>query len=566
MPDNRAQSAAARSYATRFLDLLEWLGNKLPDPAFLFIGLAVLVMLFSHVGFLAGWRVQPLRPTVITEPALDAAGRPMLDATTGAPQTRPVLDPGTNRPRTRLDPFGEPITARSLLTAGGIYWALANMVRNFLNFPPLGIVLTGILGIGVAERVGLFGALIKWLAATVSQRLLTPTVLFLGIMSNIASDAGYIVLPPLAAALYIAVGRSPLAGIAAAFAGISGGFSANLLIGTTDALAAGLTSQAAKIIDPDYEVIATCNWWFLAGSAVLLTFVGWFVSDRLVEPRLRLKTPEDGGPTPPSAADLESQRLTPAEARGLRWALLVEVLALTGLAALILIPGAPLHGPDTANPRLDRWTQVIVPLIFLLSLAPGIAYGIVTGAVRGTKDVAKAFVFAMTTMAPVIVLAFFAAQFIEYLKYSRLDAMLAYVGGQALVDLGLPHALLIGGIVILSLTVNLLIGSMSAKWSMLAPVLVPMLMMAGMSPELTQAAYRVGDSVSNIITPMNSYVVVILAFMNRFAKTAGMGTLFAMMLPYSIIFAIVWTLFLMAWVVLDIPLGPSGPLFYVPAH
>jgi len=560
-----AKSSGAPARGLGFLNAVEWLGNKLPDPIFLFVFLALLVMAISHVGVLAGWRVQPLRPVVITEAVLDASGQPATDAQTGSALTRPVLDPKTGRPQTRLDPKGEPITGRSLLSADGIYWALSSMVRNFMNFPPLGIVLTGMLGIGVAEKVGLFGALIKWLAGIMPARLLTPTVIFIGIMSNVASDAGYIVLPPLAAALYMAVGRSPLAGIAAAFAGISGGFSANLLIGTTDALAAGLSAQAAQTIDPKYEVVATCNWYFLAGSAVLLTFLGWFVSERMVEPRLRFKKPEDGGPAAASAASADSQRLTPQERRGLRWALIVEVLALAALAAVILIPGAPLYGQDQERP-LPRWSQAIVPLIFLLSLAPGVAYGIVVGEIRSTTHVAKAFIHAMSTMAPIVALAFFAAQFIEYLKYSRLDAMIAYTGGQALVELGLPPTLLLGGIVLLSLTINLFIGSMSAKWSMLAPILVPMLMMVGLSPELTQVAYRVGDSVTNIITPMNSYIIVILAFVQRHAKSAGMGTLFAMMLPYSLVFMVVWTLFLMGWFALGVPLGPQGPLHYVPVH
>ena len=561
-----ATTTAPRSLGTRALDTIEWLGNKLPDPVFLFLGCAIFVMLLSAVGSAAGWKVQPLKPTVVTQPMLDAAGAPILDDA-GKPKTQPVLDE-KGQPRVEFQPSGDPITTKSLLTAEGLWWAFSNMVKNFINFPPLGIVLTGMLGIGVAEKVGFFGAAMKWMAGIVPGKLLTPTIVFIGIMSNIASDAGYIVLPPLAAALYLALGRPPLAGIAAAFAGVSAGFSANLLVGSTDALMAGLTTAAAKVIDPALDVVPTCNWTFMAGSTFLLTFIGWAVTAMIVEPRLMKKPPEEGGPLPASAAELSSQKLSQGEARALRWAIIAEVVTLAAVLALILIPGAPLNGlvdPKNAN-SAPKWTQAVVPLIFFLFLAPGLAYGIATGEIRKQADVARCFYHAIAGMAPIIVLAFFAAQFIEYLKYSNLDRMLAFVGGEALISADLPTSMLLVGIVTLSLAVNLLIGSMSAKWTMLAPILVPMLMMVGLSPALTQAAYRVGDSVTNIITPLNSYLLIILVAVQKYDKKAGMGTLIAMMMPYSVIFAIFWTIFLVIWVVLGIPLGPGGPLQYTPTQ
>lgn len=525
-----------RGVATVVLDLIERIGNLLPDPVFLFLGAAVLVALLSAVGAGMGWSVQPLVP------ARGADGSMALVAQ------------------------GDRIEAKSILTSEGIYWALANAVKNFINFAPLGVVLTSMLGIGLAEKVGMFGAAMKWLAALVPSVLLTPVIVFLGVMSSAASDAGYIVLPPLAAALYLAVGRSPVAGIAAAFAGIAGGFSANLLISAGDAVLSELTTRAAHVLDVQYTVVATCNWYFMIVSTFMLTIVGWGVTAWLVEPRLRAKAPDEGGPMAATAAELEAQKLTKEEKRGLWWALVGMMGVVAVVLALVLVKGWPLEGAaklTAAAQPTPKWTHVIPPLILAAFVVPGLAYGMATGSIRGQKDVTKAFIHAMSTMAPVIVLAFFAAQFIEYLKYSNLDRMLAYIGGDALAEAGLPPLLLLVAVVVLSLFINIFIGSMSAKYTMLAPILVPMLMMVGISPELTQVSYRVGDSVTNMVTPLNTYMIVILVAVQRYAKSAGVGSIIAMMMPYSVVFTIFWTLLLVAWVWLGIPLGPRGPLEYV---
>lgn len=554
-----------RGIGQRLLDGVEWVGNKLPDPVFLFLGCALFVAALSAIGHAAGWKVDVVKPTVVTQPLLDENGTPLLNPD-GTPQTAIVKDE-KGKPKVELVKTGETLAPRTLLDRDGAYWALSNMVGNFTRFAPLGLILVCMLGIGVAEQVGLFGALLKWLGAIVPNLLLTPMLVFLGIMSNTASDAGYLVLPPLAAALYVAFGRSPLAGIAAAFAGIAAGFSANLLIAATDAIMAGLTQPAARIIDPAYTVNPTCNWGFMAASTILLTFIGWAVTAWIVEPRLNRLPPEQGGPAKASAAELHAQELSPGEKRALRWALVAEFLALAAVAALVFIPGAPLHG--TVNPddpkSPARWAGAVVPIIFFLFLVPGLAYGFLIGSLRTQKDIAKAMIHSMASMAAVITLYFFAAQFIEYLNYSNLGKMLAFVGGTALVQADLPPTILLAAVIVLSAIVNIFIGSMSAKWTMLAPILVPMLMMVQISPELTQNAYRVGDSVTNIITPLNPYLIIILVAMQKYAKNAGMGSLIALMMPYSIIFLVVWTLFLMAWVALGIPLGPAGPLEYLPA-
>ena len=603
------------------LGSIEWLGNKLPDPIFLFISATVLVFAISALGASMNWTVQPVRPRVVME---------TLPGPDGGSIQQPKLDAG-GLPMMELVDAGAPIRPRNLVSADGVYWLIANMVRNFLNFPPLGVVLVSMFGIGVAEKVGLFGAGMRYLATLVPGRILTPTVVFLGIMSNTASDAGYIILPPLAAALYLAYGRSPMAGIAAAFAGVSGGFSANLLIASTDALIAPLTERGARVLDANYTVLATSNWYFLAGSTVVLTLAGWFVTERIVEPRLSRSLT---GEVPVEQA---SAPLTNQERRGLRFALLAAFATLGVVAASIFIPGAPLHGvmpaaapqhgqipaaqvqsaanfqPDHDGPIVrntpgaaviapghtlsdaeatdqtrgtfraseaitvrgtfdpapkpqPRWSVAVVPIILLVFLIPGLAYGVATGVIRSPSDVSRAFVHSMTLMAPIIAMAFFAAQFIESFRHSQLDAMLANAGGKALVAADLPKPLLLVGVILLVMIVNVLMSSMSAKWTALAMILVPMLMMAGISPELSQAAYRVGDSLTNIITPLNSYIIVILAVVQRYQKGAGIGNLIAMMLPYTAVFFVIWTAFLLLWVWVGIPLGPSAPLWYTPPH
>jgi aminobenzoyl-glutamate transport protein len=501
-------------------------------------------MLVSAIASWAGWSVQPVKPSIV-----------VVD---GVQQIDLIAD-------------GTPIVARSILTTEGLYWAISSMVRNFINFPPLGIVLVAMFGIGVAERVGLFSAAMRQLAVVVPPRALTPTVLFLGVMSNVASDAGYVVLPPLAAALYAAAGRSPLVGIVTAFAGVAAGFSANLLPSAGDAMVAGLTEKAAQVLEPAYVVSVLCNYYFLAASAIILPLVGWLVTARVIEPRLMRRSPEEGGPPARGVgasfdAVARAERLSPGEVRALSAAGVAFLAVLAIVAALILIPGMPLYGKvlgaDGQPTAQDRWAQAVVPIILVGFLAPGIAYGMVTGALRKQKDVADAFIHAMVTMAPIVALAFFAAQFIEHLKYSRLDTMIAFGGGSILADLGLPPKVLLLGIVIFTMFVNLFVGSMSAKWTMLAPILVPMMMVAGLSPEVTQVAYRVGDSVTNVVTPLNSYMLIILVAMQRWHKGAGVGSLIALMLPYTVAFTIAWSIMLVIWIYFGLPIGVDAPLVY----
>lgn len=534
------------------LGLIERIGNLLPDPIVLFVGGALLVMLLSAVAVWGDWSVEMLR----AQPMVDEAGQVVIDPETGQPALEflPAVDAEGNV---------QVVRPRSLLSSDGLFWALDSTVPSFINFPPLGVVLVGMLGIGVAEKTGLFAALLRAFMLVVPQRLFTPMMVFLGIMSSLGLDAGYIVLPPLAAALYQKAGRSPLAGIAAVFAGIGAGFNANLVVTGLDPLLAGFSSTAAQVIDPDYTVAPTANWGFMFVSTFVITLVGWGVSAWIVEPRLSGRSESEGGASAGlGGVDLQSQRLTRDESRGLLGAGVTAFIVLVLIVVAALVPGAPLQGDEPAPPHFARWVAVIVPLIFLVFILPGLVYGIILGNIKSSADAAKAMTDAIVAVAPIIVLAFFAAQFIEYLKYTQLDQMLAYAGGSMLAEAQLPTWLLLIAFILLVGLFNLFIGSMSAKYAMVAPIFIPMLMIVGISPELTQAAYRIGDSVTNTITPLNAYLVIILVFMQKHAKQAGMGTLISMMLPYSAAFLVVWIALLLVWLGLGVPLGPAGPLSY----
>jgi aminobenzoyl-glutamate transport protein len=536
------------------LDSVERLGNKLPDPATLFLGAALLLIALSELAVRAEWSVEKLATREVRETLLDATGAPIVDPGTQQPVTRAVLDPTTGE--LAREAFTQRVTPRSLLSSDGAYFAISSLVENFKQFPPLALVLVGMLGIGLAERAGLIGVLLRRTLGAAPPALLTPVVVFLGVMSSLAVDAGYVVLPPVAAALYAAAGRPPLAGVAASIAGVAAGFSANLLPSGLDAILMGFSTTAARLVDPTYSVEATANLYFMQASTVLLTAVGWLVTARWVEPRLAAAG--DG-----VSAVSESATLDANERRGLRAALAIGGSLLALIAAAIFVPGAPLHGAAAnGNPR---WVGAIVPLLFVAFFLPGLAYGFAARTLRSDRDAAKVLADTMAAMGAYIVLAFFAAQFIEYFRWSGLGEIVAISGGNLLTRADLPTPLLLACFIGIVTLTNLSIASMSAKYAFLAPVFVPMFMQVGISPELTQAAYRVGDSVTNCITPLNPYLVIALVLMQRYAPRSGLGTLVAMMLPYALSFLVVWTALLLAWVALGIPLGPAGPLAYAPS-
>ena len=491
------------------LNTIERVGNRLPHPASLFAGATVALFFVSDLAARLGW--------VVAKPTL--AG---------------------------IDDTAVVVNVKSLLARDGLWWFLDHLVINFIQFPPLAVVVVGMLGIGVAERSGFIAATLAHATRRLRAVWLTPAIVFLGIMSSIGLDAGYVVLPPIAAALYAAQGRSPLAGVAAAFAGISAGFSANLSVTALDPLLAGFSEAGARFLVPDYDVAETANWWFMIASTFVLTGCGWAVTAIWVEPRL-----------PPAAAGDVSTHETNGDARALKYASISVAVCVALTVLAIAHPSGPLHG---AGDRHPRWVEATVPLIFVLFFIPGVVYGAYSGRFRNDRDVAEAMGATMSALGPYLVLAFFAAQFIEGFRYSGLGEMLAITGGQALTAMELSHSVLILGFIGVVMFGNLVVGSASAKYAFFAPVFVPMFMQVGISPELTQAAYRVGDSITNVVTPLNPYMIIVLALVQRHVAGAGLGTVVAMMLPYSLAFAVVWPLMLIAWMATGVPLGPGGSL------
>lgn len=500
-----------KGWVNTFLSVIERIGNALPHPATLFAGFAGFVILLS--GFLS-----------------------LFDLS--------VIHPGT----------GETVTVINLVSAEGLHSILTNMIVNFTAFAPLGTVLVSLLGIGIAEGSGLIGTSLRLIVLKSPPKLLTMVIVFSGVLSNAASEVGYVLLVPLSAIIFLAAGRHPLAGLAAAFAGVSGGYSANILLGTIDPLLAGLSQEAAQILVADYEVNPACNYYFMFVSTFLITFLGTWVTEKIVEPRLGAY---EGSETPEVI-----NSLTSLEKKGLLYAL-VTALFFTAFILGGLIPAnGYLRNPVDGDILRSPFMSGIVALLFLGAALVGIAYGIGAKTLKNDSDVMKGMAKSMETLGSYIVLVFFAAQFVAYFNWTNIGLIFAIQGAETLKTLNLGPIPLMVSFVLVSAVINLIMGSASAKWAIMAPVFIPMFMLLGYSPEFTQAAYRVGDSVTNIISPMMSYFALIVAFIQRYNKSAGIGTVISSMLPYTIVFFIGWVALLIIWIIFDLPLGFGAGLFY----
>lgn len=498
-----------------FLGTVEQVGNKLPDPAVLFIALLGIVWIVS-------WLLSYM--------------------------TFGVVDPRS----------GEALVINNLLSGSAITEFLSVMVTNFSHFHPVGVVLVAMLGIGVAEHTGFINAALRALLNVTPKMLLTPMVIAVGIVSHTAADAGYVLVIPLGGIIFYAAGRHPLAGIAAAFAGVSGGFSASFIPSSIDPLLQGLTQAGAQILDPNITLNPLNNYFFTTASSILIISIGWFVTEKIVEPRLQGEE-IDGDPDDlPVMQDLED-----LQRKGLRWAAIAMLLAVI----LLIITAQPLDSPWRDESGQITTFQAplmgsIVSLIFFLFLLPGVVYGIVAKTVTSSKDIIVGMTKSMNSMAYYLVIMFFIAQFVYAFGQSNLGIMLALQGASFLQAMDMPAAVTIIGIVILTAIVNIFVGSASGKWGLLAPIFVPMLMSLGISPDLTQAAYRIGDSSTNIITPLMPYFPLVVVYCQRYVKSTGIGTLTAMMLPYSLSFLVLWTIFLLIYFAIGIPLGIQSSYTY----
>ncbi len=500
---------AGTSRLQRALDVIERVGTTRPHPASRCVGLSALVVGLS-------WALSTL----------------------GVSATHPMT--------------GATVAPANLLSSAGLQRLILDFVTNFVNFAPFGPVIVSLLGLSVAERTGLLGALVRIIVGRLPGRWLTVTVVFAGAMSHTVGDVGYVLLLPLSAALFHTAGRHPVAGLAASFMGVSGGFAANLLLSPTDVILAGLTQEAARLVDPAYTVSPMASYYFLAASVLLVTTTGTLVTRLVVEPRLGTY----GGDVIPEAAT----PLTDAEWRGLKVAGVVTAM----LAALViwgLQPGGVLTDPERPGFVGSYVLRGLVFFIFVFGVVPGIAYGLATGTIRRDADVYKGMTANMELVAGYVVLVFFIAQFIAIFSWSNLAVIAAVQGAAGLKAAGLGSIPLLLAVVGLTASIDLFLGSASAKWALLGPVLIPMFMLLGYAPELTQTAYRVGDSLTNIITPLSSNFPLVLMFLQRYEPRAGIGTLTATMLPYTLTNALVWPVMLIVWVLLGLSTGPGAPLF-----
>ena len=499
------------------LGAIERIGNRLPDPVFIFVWLIGILILVSVLAALAGLR-----------------------------SIHPVS--------------GEPVDAVSLLSGENLRRLFTDMPTTFTHFHPLGYVLVVMLGAGVAERCGLLGTAMRAGVRNAPKLLLTPVVVAVGMIGNLAADAAYVVLIPLAGVIFAAAGRHPIAGITATFAGVSGGFSANLFPGQLDALLFGITQAGAEILDPGWSANIAGNWYLIVAMFFVYLPVIWILTDRVIEPRLGRWT----GGAVAGADEPVSGALSAVERKGLKWAALAVLGVILFWVLLTVGPGTPLID-EAARPeaRLTPFYQSLVAGFFLLFLISGWVYGSVAGTIKGHRDLVKMMADAMADMGYYLVLAFAAAHFVAMFQWSNLGLILAIDGAEFLRWTNLPGPVLLGGLVILTGIINLFIGSASAKWALLAPILVPMLMLLGISPETATAAYRIGDSATNIITPLMVYFPLILIFCQRWNKDFGLGSLMAAMVPFSIWLLISGVIIIVAWVALDIPLGPGAPVDFV---
>ncbi len=498
------------NFLFKLLSFIERVGNALPHTAVLFGIFALLVLFFSWLGSILNFN---------------------------------AIHPTTN----------ETINTINLISQEGLHRILLEMVNNYTSFAPLGIVMVALLGIGVAESSGLISALIRLLVLKAPSSLLTFIIVFVGIISNVASDLGYVFIIPLAGVIFHSVGRHPIVGMSAAFAGVSGGFSANILIGTIDPLLAGLSTEAARIIDANYIVLPTANYYFMSVSTFFIALAGTWVTNKIIEPRMG----KYSGNVVPETLD----KLTAVEKKGIFYSFIVFCFWFIIFLIGIIPDNGFLRGSNNSvlhSPLLKGF----IAILFIMAASIGITYGFITKNFKTNADVIKGMTDNLKTLAPFLVLVFFASQFVAWFKWSNIGLILAIKGANFLqnVDLGIIPILIL--FVLFSGFINLFMGSASAKWAIMAPVFIPMFMLLGYSPELSQAVFRIGDSVTNIVSPMMSFFALIIAYYQKYDHKAGIGTLISIMLPYTFVFMFLWTLLLVIWILLDLPLGPGVEIYY----
>jgi len=515
LPLDAEEELPRKSRMERMLDVVERVGNRVPHPVVIFVMLIGILILLSHVFYLLG--------AAVSFQTID-------------PETDELVD--------------NTVAAQSLLTADGFRFMFTGVVDNFMSFTAVGVIIVAMLGVGVAEEAGLVRALIHKLVLVAPRKLMTYILVFIGIVSSIAADAGYLVLIPLAAAAFLSLGRHPLAGLAASFAGVAAVFSVNILIKPLDGILTGITNDAIHILDPSRSIELTANFWFSVASVILLTVVVSLITEKIVEPRLGEYT----GERPPAVSDDEG--MSAEESRGLRYATWAILATLAVFALLTLLPGAPLRNPETGSILADSpFMNGLIVFVTILFLAAGWAYGFGAGTMRSAVDAINAMEKAIRGLAGLIFLLFVISQFLAFFTYTNLATLAAVSLGDLLEGAGLNALTLLIGFVFVVAILDLIMTGAIPKWAIFAPVFVPLLMRLNVDPEAVLAAYRVGDSPVNAISPLNAYFALIVSFAMKYDPKAGVGTVIALMLPYVVVLFVVWTLLLAVWHLAGLPWG-----------
>ncbi|MFC3040826.1 AbgT family transporter [Virgibacillus xinjiangensis] len=507
------------SKSIRLLNYIEEKGNKLPHPVTIFILFTFIVIVLSHILYVMGTS---------------------------------VTFEGVNNETMETEMLT--VEAVSLLVPEGIAYMFSNVVSNFTSFVALGPVLVAMLGVGVAEKSGYISALMTNTVTKAPKRFVTPIVVLMGVLSNVAASVGYVVLVPLGAIIFLGFNRHPLAGLSAAFAGVAGGYSANLVLGTNDPLLSGISTEAAKILDAGYVVNPTDNWFYMFASTFLIVILGTLITDKLIEPKL-------GKFVPTEPMGNQNNEVSAIEKKGLFWANISILLTILAIAILVVPENGPLRG-EGGSIITSPFMSSIIFLMMVIFLIPGVVYGVVTKTVKNDKDIANLMTSSLETMAGFIVLIFFAAQFVALFNYTNLGTIIAVKGADLLQAIQLDGVLLLVALIIITTIINIFIAADSAKWAIMAPVFVPMFMQMGIAPEVTQVAYRIGDASTNIVSPLMPFFPLVVAFAQRYGKQNGVGTVISLMLPYSIMFLVCWTIFFVIWYLLGIPVGPGTNLNY----
>ena len=508
-----SQTKQKISFIHRFLNFIEKAGNRLPDPSILFFFLCAGLIFLSWFVSLFNIKVE---------------------------------NPGT----------GKTVEVTNLISREGFGKIISESITNFSEFPALGLVLAVMLGVGVAEKTGYFDKLMIQVVHKAPRKIIVPIIIFVGIIGNAAGDAAPVVLPPLTALVFIKLGYHPIAGLAMAYASALGAFAANITLGMGDALVYAFTKPAAEIIDKDINLNVAMNWYFIAASTIILLPAIYYVSMKIVIPRLGEYKPNED-----TENDEAKNEISAKENKALKFANISFMIVVGVLLALSIPENGWLRNPKTGSliekaPLMDG-VGIIILIVFFV---PGFVYGIVSGRIGNTKDLGKMLSDSMSTMGSFIVIVFFAAQLLAYLEWSNLGIVISVKGAEMLQ--GQNGVVLIIGFIILSSLINLLIGSASAKWAILAPIFIPMFMLLGYHPAFTQMIYRIGDSITNPITPMMPYLPLLLSYAQKYDQNMKLGTLISSLMPYSIVLAIVWPIFMIIWFLLGIPLGPGGDIYF----